>query len=139
MQLTFRKADRTLMRSTRCAWLSSGALLVALGRARSDAEPPPACPGDRPGGRHHHSRHPDDQRRRAGDYTSDDVNLGPGVIIDTTNWLVADDPQGYHVIVNPDGSGSFTFSNLHSGSLSTGTVSATTISGSDVWTCTPQP
>lgn len=74
-----------------------------------------------------------------GDYTSDDVVLGPGVVIDDTNWLVADAPEGYHVSVNPDGSGSFTFSNLHSGSLATGTVSAATISGSDVWTCSPQP
>lgn len=74
-----------------------------------------------------------------GDYTSDDVTLGPGVIIDNTNWLVADDLSGYQVIVNPDGSGSFTFSNLHSGSLATGWVSAATISGSDVWTCSPQP
>jgi hypothetical protein len=74
-----------------------------------------------------------------GDYTGDDVNLGPGVIIDNTNWLVSDDPPAYHVIVNPDGSGSFTFGGLHSGSLNTGTVSAATISGSDVWTCTPRP
>jgi hypothetical protein len=33
MHLTSRKADRTLMRSTRCAWLSTSAVLVALGLA----------------------------------------------------------------------------------------------------------
>jgi len=70
-----------------------------------------------------------------GDYGGDDVQLGPGVIIDDTNWLVADELQNNHVRVNPDGSGSFTFANLHAGSLATGTVSAATISGSDVWTC----
>jgi hypothetical protein len=67
------------------------------------------------------------------------VQLGAGVVIDDTNYIVADDPQGYAVTVNPDGSGSFAFSNLHAGSLATGTVSPDTISGSDVWTCSPQP
>jgi hypothetical protein len=67
------------------------------------------------------------------------VQLGAGVVIDNTNYLVADGPQDYDVTVNPDGSGSFTFRNLHAGSLATGTVSAATISGSDVWSCSPQP
>jgi hypothetical protein len=75
-----------------------------------------------------------------GNYTGDQgVELGAGVVIDDTNYIVADAPTDYRVSVNADGSGSFTFTNLHAGSLTTGTVSTATISGSDVWTCSPQP
>jgi hypothetical protein len=67
------------------------------------------------------------------------VQLGAGVIIDNTNYLLADEGQDYEVTVNPDGSGSFTFTNLHAGSLDTGQATDASISGSDVWTCSPQP
>jgi hypothetical protein len=67
------------------------------------------------------------------------VQLGPGVVIDDVNYLIADESHDYVVTVNPDGSGSFTFTNLRAGSLATGQATDATISGSDVWTCTPQP
>jgi hypothetical protein len=67
------------------------------------------------------------------------VKLGGGVVVDQTNYLVPEDGQDYHVVVNADGSGSFTFTNLHAGSLATGQTSAASISGSDAWTCSPQP
>jgi hypothetical protein len=68
------------------------------------------------------------------------VQLGAGVIIDNTNYLLADEGQDYvvTVTVNPDGSGSFSFTNLHAGSLDTGQATDASISGSDVWTCSPQ-
>lgn len=75
-----------------------------------------------------------------GDHSRDrGVQLGAGVVIDDTNYVVADESQDYNVSVNPDGSGRFTFNSLRAGSLSTGQTTDATISGSDVWTCSPQP
>jgi hypothetical protein len=67
------------------------------------------------------------------------LQLGAGVVIDDTNYLVVGEDQTASVTVDPDGSGSFVFSGLHSGSLATGTVSADAIAGQLSWTCSPQP
>jgi hypothetical protein len=50
------------------------------------------------------------------------LQLGPGVVI-------------YDVTVDPDGSGSFTFANLHAASWSADPTSEPSISGSDTWSC----
>ncbi len=67
------------------------------------------------------------------------LQLGPGVVIDGTNYLVVGENQTASTTVNADGSGSFVFTGLHAGSLATGTVSADSIFGQLSWTCSPQP
>jgi len=72
----------------------------------------------------------------SGEYSGDrGVRLGPGVVIDETNYAIAEDGQDYDVIVHPDGSGSFTFANLHVASWSADPTSGPAISGSDTWSC----
>jgi hypothetical protein len=71
-----------------------------------------------------------------GEYSRDHgVQLGPGVVIDETNYAIAEDGRDYDVTVLPDGSGSFTFANLHLASWSADPTIGPAISGSDTWSC----
>jgi len=62
------------------------------------------------------------------------VQLGPGVVIDDTSYDEAAG-QDYQVSVNADGSGTFTFTNLHAPSGAGVPYSGPAISGSMSWTC----
>jgi len=74
--------------------------------------------------------------RGPGDYVRDrGMLLGPGVVIDDTNYMHAEPGQDYHVTVNVDGSGSFSFANLHTPSGTAGEYSTPAVSGSMTWTC----
>src|SRR5579859_2132763 len=62
------------------------------------------------------------------------VQLGPGVVLDDTSYNEAAGPD-YQVSVNADGSGTFTFTNLHAPSGTGDPYSGPAISGSMSWTC----
>jgi hypothetical protein len=72
-----------------------------------------------------------------GTYEKDMLKSVAGVIdvsIDTTPYQPADDTTA-QAVVNADGSGSFTFTNLKEGEQGNPTKPKGTISGSLTWTC----
>jgi hypothetical protein len=73
-----------------------------------------------------------------GDYgRNQGIQAGPGVIIDDADYGRVIEGTDYHVTVKPDGSGSFTFTNLYLYDFSAGPDAGPNqaISGSLIWTC----
>jgi hypothetical protein len=63
------------------------------------------------------------------------VHLSPGIGVDGTYYVIADDSAYVHVTVNSDGSGSMSFANLRAGSLDSAQTVGSSLSGQEVWTC----
>jgi hypothetical protein len=63
------------------------------------------------------------------------VHLSPGIGVDGTYYVIADDSAHVDVTVNPDGSGSMSFANLRAGSVDSAQTTGSSLSGQEVWTC----
>jgi hypothetical protein len=63
------------------------------------------------------------------------VHLSPGIGVDGTYYVIADDSAYVNVTVNSDGSGSLSFANLRAGSLDSAQTTGSSLSGQEVWTC----
>ena len=97
----------------------------------------PSLLGDEIGGREISAVNEIREYAGPGTYETDMIKSVAGVIdvsIDNTPYQLADDTTA-QAVINEDGSGSFTFTNLKEGEQGNPTTAKGTISGSITWTC----
>lgn len=109
----------------------------AKGEASGGSRQLPSLLGDAVGGREVSAVNEIREYTGPGTYETDAIKSVAGVIdvsIDNTPYQLADDTTA-QAVINADGSGAFTFTNLKEGEQGNPTTEKGTISGSITWTC----